>query len=61
MSTFYIGLSVTYHDSALAIVSEDGNVLFAEATERFLQNKRALNCEPDQLYRLPELLAQYCP
>jgi len=61
MSTYHIGLSVTYHDSALAIVSEDGEVLFAEATERFLQNKRALNCEPDQLYRIPELLAQYCP
>ena len=61
MSTYFIGLSVTYHDSALAIVSEDGEVLFAEATERFLQNKRALNCEPDQLFRIPELLAQYCP
>ncbi|ESS71335.1 nodulation protein NolNO [Methyloglobulus morosus KoM1] len=61
MSTYHIGLSVTYHDSALAIVSEAGEVLFAEATERFLQNKRALNCEPDQLFRIPELLAQYCP
>ncbi|MEQ1545708.1 carbamoyltransferase C-terminal domain-containing protein [Methyloglobulus sp.] len=61
MSTYYIGLSVTYHDSALAIVSNEGEVLFAEATERFMQNKRALNCEPDQLFRLPELLEQYCP
>jgi carbamoyltransferase len=61
MSTYYIGLSVTYHDSALAIISDDGDVLFAEATERFLQNKRALNCEPDQLFRIPDLLAQYCP
>jgi carbamoyltransferase len=61
VATYYIGLSVTYHDSALAIINAQGKVLFAEATERFLQNKRALNCEPDQLYRLPELLAQYCP
>lgn len=61
MSTYYIGLSVTYHDSALAIISDGGEILFAEATERFLQNKRALNCEPDQLFRIPELLAQYCP
>jgi carbamoyltransferase len=61
MSTYYIGLSVTYHDSALAIVSEEGEVLFAEATERFLQNKRALNCEPDQLFLIPELLERYCP
>lgn len=61
MPTYYIGLSVTYHDSAMAIVSEGGEVLFAEATERHLQNKRALNCEPDQLYRIPQLLDQYCP
>ena len=36
-------------------------MLFAEATERFLQNKRALNCEPDQLFRIPELLEKFCP
>jgi carbamoyltransferase len=61
MSTYYLGLSVTYHDSALAIVDTEGEVRFAEATERHLQNKRALNCEADQLYRLPNLLAEYCP
>jgi carbamoyltransferase len=61
MSIYYLGLSVTYHDSALAIVSAAGDVLFAEATERFLQNKRALNCEPDQLFHIPELLTEYCP
>ena len=60
MTTYYLGLSVTYHDSALAIVNENGEVLFAEASERYLQNKRALNCEADQLYRLPELLSEYC-
>ncbi len=61
MSTYYLGFSVTYHDSALAIVGAKGDVLFAEATERFLQNKRALNCEPDQLFRIPELLKEFCP
>lgn len=61
MSHYYIGLSVTYHDPALAIIDNQGEVLFAEATERFLQNKRALNCEPDQLFYLPALLRQYCP
>ncbi|EIC29646.1 MULTISPECIES: carbamoyltransferase family protein [Methylomicrobium] len=61
MKTYCIGLSVTYHDSALAIVDAAGDVLFAEATERFLQNKRALNAEPDQLFRIPELLETYCP
>ena len=57
---YYIGLSVTYHDPALAIIDEQGNVLFAEATERYMQNKRALNCEADPLLRVKELLDQYC-
>ncbi len=60
MKKYFIGLSVTYHDSALAIVDESGEVLFAEATERYLQNKRAINCEPDQLNQIGDLLEQYC-
>lgn len=59
--TYYIGLSVTYHDPALAIVDETGEPLFAEASERHLQSKRALNGEADPLHRLPALLAQFCP
>ncbi|GAB6141805.1 carbamoyltransferase [Methylosoma difficile] len=61
MGNYYIGLSVTYHDPALAIIDGQGEVLFAEATERFLQNKRALNCEPDQLFYIPQLLREFCP
>ncbi len=61
MKKYYLGLSVTYHDPALAIVDDQGQVLFAEATERHLQNKRALNNEPDQLFYMPELLEHYCP
>jgi carbamoyltransferase len=61
MNQYTIGLSVTYHDPALAILDAKGEVLFAEATERHLQNKRALNAEPDQLFRVPELLETYCP
>lgn len=61
MKKYYIGLSVTYHDPALAIVNDQGEVLFAEATERYLQNKRALNCPADPLLRVQELLKQYCP
>lgn len=57
---FYIGLGVTYHDPALAIVDENGEVLFAEATERYLQYKRALNCPPDSLQQLPRLLRTHC-
>ena len=61
MKKFYIGLSITYHDPALAIIDDQGNVLFAEATERYLQNKRALNCEADPLLRIKALLDEYCP
>lgn len=61
MNKYYLGLSVTYHDPALAIIDDQGQVLFAEATERRLQNKRALNNEPDQLFYMPELLEQFCP
>ena len=61
MNKYYIGLSITYHDPALAIVNDQGGVLFAEATERYLQNKRALNCPADPLLRVQELLQQYCP
>lgn len=57
---YFLGLSVTYHDPALAIVDEQGEALFAEASERSLQTKRALNSEPDQLGYLPEVLQKYC-
>jgi carbamoyltransferase len=56
----YIGLCATYHDPALALVDDTGEVLFAEATERFLQYKRALNCEPDNPFLLPKILRHYC-
>lgn len=56
----YIGLAVTLHDPALAIVNSVGEVVFAEATERYLQNKRAYNCVPDNLIRTPKLIKEYC-
>ncbi len=61
MTKYYIGLSITYHDPALAIVNDQGDVLFAEATERYLQSKRALNCPADPLLHVQALLQQYCP
>lgn len=56
---YYIGLATTFHDPALAIVGPEGDILFAEATERFLQYKRAVNCEPDTVTRMPDLLKVY--
>ena len=59
MSKYYIGLSATLHDPALALLDAHGTPLFAEATERYLQNKRAFNAPPDDLLRLPNLLREY--
>lgn len=59
--TYTIGLATTFHDPALAIIGPDGEVLFAEATERYLQYKRAPNCEPDSAPRMEGLLKRYIP
>ncbi|MFE1603073.1 carbamoyltransferase family protein [Methylobacterium sp. ID0610] len=58
---YYLGLATTFHDPALALIGPDGEILFAEATERFLQYKRAPNCEPDSAPRMASLLAHYLP
>lgn len=56
----YIGLACTGHDNALAIVNSNGEVVFAEATERYLQNKRAISSVPDDLIRIGKLIEKYC-
>ena len=61
MPKYYLGLAATLHDPALAIVDARGRPLFAEATERYLQYKRAFHAPPDDLLRLPVLLQHYCP
>lgn len=57
---FYLGLSVTFHDPALAIVDAQGQPLFAEASERALQNKRAINADADPLLTIADILQEYC-
>lgn len=47
MTTFYLGLSTSGHDPALALVDDAGRLVFAEATERFMQDKRAWGIAPD--------------
>ncbi|GAU82984.1 hypothetical protein [Bosea sp. BIWAKO-01] len=59
--SYTIGLATTFHDPAIAIVGPDGEVLFAEATERYLQYKRAPNCERDSAPRMESLLKRYIP
>lgn len=56
----YIGLACTGHDNALAIVNAAGEIVFAEATERYLQNKKALSSPPDDLIRIERLVRRYC-
>jgi carbamoyltransferase len=60
MATYYVGLAASFHDPAMAIVAPDGEVLFAEAQERYLQDKRAFNAVPDHILRAPKLIRQYC-
>jgi carbamoyltransferase len=56
----YIGIACTGHENALAIVHSDGEVVFAECTERYLQNKRAINTPADDPIRIPKLIDEYC-
>jgi carbamoyltransferase len=60
MKRNYIGFANSFHDSAMAIVDEQGNVLFAEATERYLQCKRSIGVTPDLFKRAADLIKQYC-
>ncbi|KIH86012.1 carbamoyltransferase family protein [Pseudomonas batumici] len=60
MKRNYIGLACTGHDNALAVVNSRGEIVFAEATERFLQNKRSYNCIPDNPVLIGKIIKQYC-
>ena len=56
MTAYYLGLSTSGHDPALAIVDEEGRLVFAEATERFLQDKRGWGAAPDHVHHLSAVL-----
>lgn len=56
----YIGIASTFHDSAISVVDGNGKVVFAEATERYMQNKRSINVPADVLVRIAEIIEQYC-
>ena len=60
MKRNYIGLASTFHDSALAIVDSKGDIVFAEATERYLQYKKSLGISPDVFFRIGKLIREYC-
>ena len=60
MKRNYIGLANSFHDSAIAIVDDRGEVLFAEATERYLQYKRSIGVAPDLFLRTSQLIHEHC-
>ncbi len=60
MTTYYVGLATTFHDPALAIIDDQGKILFAEATERHYQDKRAMGLIPDSKEWALSLINKYC-
>ncbi|HEX2762310.1 MAG TPA: carbamoyltransferase C-terminal domain-containing protein [Allosphingosinicella sp.] len=61
MTTYYLGLSVSGHDPAFAVVDAEGRLVFAEATERFVQDKRAWGIAPDHYDHVAGALSRVCP
>jgi len=56
----YVGLGCSRDAPAIAIVDSNGELVFAEAAERFMQYKRGFDCPPVADLRGPELVAAYC-
>jgi carbamoyltransferase len=54
----FVGLSCTGHDGAVAIV-QGGRLVFAEATERYRQNKFAVGQAPDDYLYCRDVLARH--
>lgn len=55
----YIGMATSQHDPAIAILNSEGEILFAEATERSSKNKRAWNIVPDQIGPIETIIDKY--
>ncbi len=60
MKRNYVGFASSAHDAAITVVDSHGQLIFAEATERYLQNKRALNISPDVPLHSTSVLRRYC-
>lgn len=58
---YYIGVACTFHDSGISILNEAGEILFAEATERYIQNKRAPGIICDERTYFTDLVRKFCP
>ena len=60
MQKFYIGLANTFHDPAMAVVNSEGEVLFAEASERLLQLKRGYGVMADVRETVRRVIKDHC-
>ena len=60
MEKFYIGLANGIHDPAMAVVDSDGEVIYAECTERPLQNKRAVGLTADLRETVRRVIKEHC-
>ncbi len=60
MQKNYIGIACTGHDASISIVNAKGEILFAEAAERYLQNKRAILSPPVDIVRIHDIATRYC-
>jgi carbamoyltransferase len=57
--TVYLGFSCSQHDPSIAVVNEEGEVVFAEANERALKCKRAWHAPPDSISLIEPILDAY--
>jgi carbamoyltransferase len=53
-------LASSFHDGAIAIVNSQGDVVYAEATERPLQYKRSIGMTPDVVHWSGDVIREYC-
>ncbi|RXG13111.1 carbamoyltransferase [Leeuwenhoekiella aestuarii] len=58
MVDFFFGLSTTGHDPAFAVVDKKGTLIFAEASERYIQQKRAWGIDADHPGHIQSVLPQ---
>lgn len=57
--TVYLGFSCSQHDPSIAVVDEDGEVVFAQANERALKCKRGWHSPPDAFGVIEPILKKY--
>ncbi len=60
MKKNYIGLAITPHDPAICILNSQGEIVFAQASERYLQNKRAWHSPADDIFFVKKLIEEHC-